>query len=223
MQKRTIVFGEYDTAARGWTLAGWQLSPAEQKTNFVERTGGDGSWDLSTALTDGQPRYYDRTLTVRLERSDHDRMYREVDVCDIVNQLNGMRKNIVLPDDADHYLTGRLRVAREYNDLAHAAVTVTAVCDPWKYSTQEKMVRLTAAATQKTTYLSNYGRRAVVPVLTVSGTSNNSLHLTFGGKSWALGAGTYQMPDILLTPGSHALTYQGAGTLIVTYREAVLE
>ena len=222
MIKRAIVFGEYNTANYGWTLAGWQLSPAEQKTNFVERTGGDGSWDLSTALTDGQPRYYDRTLTVRLERSDHDRLYREVDVCDIVNQLDGTRKNITLPDDADHYLTGRLHVAREYNDPAHAAVTVTAVCDPWKYSTQEKTVRLTAAATQKTTYLQNTGRRAVVPVLTVSGTST-SVHLTFGGQSWALGAGTYQLPDILLTPGSHALTYQGTGTLIVTYREAVLE
>lgn len=222
MIKRAIVFGDYNTANYGWTLAGWQLSPAEQKTNFVERTGGDGSWDLSTALTDGQPRYYDRTLTVRLERSDHDRLYRETDVCDIVNRLSGMRKNITLPDDANHYLTGRLHVAREYNDPAHAAVTVTAVCDPWKYSTQEKTSRLIAAATQKTVYLQNTGRRAVVPVLTVSGTST-SVHLTFGGKSWALGTGTYQLPDILLTPGSHALTYRGAGTLIVTYREAVLE
>lgn len=220
MTKRTIAFGGYDTAANGWTLAGWQLSPAEQKTNFVERTGGDGSWDLSTALTDGQPRYYDRTLTVNLEHSGGDRLSREAIIRQMINQLDGLRQNIELPDDPFHYITGRLHVAREYNDPAHAAVTVTAVCGPWKYSTTEKQVTLTAATAEKTAQLVNVGRLAVVPTLTVTG---SSVLVKFGTFSRALSAGTYQLPDLLLTPGTHALKYSGTGTLGIKFREAVLE
>lgn len=220
MIKRTIVFGGYDTAANGWTLAGWQLSPAEQKTNFVERTGGDGSWDLSTALTDGLPRYYDRTLTVKLEHSGGDRLNREAIIRQMVNQLDGQRINIELPDDPFHYITGRLHVAREYNDPAHAAVTITAVCSPWKYNNLETTITLTAATAEKTAQLVNNGRLAVVPTLTVTG---SSVLIKFGDFSRALGAGTYMLPDLLLTPGTHALAYSGAGTLTLKYREAVLE
>ena len=220
MVKRTIVFGTYDTAANGWTLTWWQLSPAEQKTNFVERTGGDGSWDLSTALTDGQPRYYDRTLTVTLEHSGGDRLNREAIIRQMVNQLDGQRLNIELPDDPFHYITGRLHVAREYNDPAHAAVTVTAVCSPWKYSNLETTVTLTAATAKKTAQLVNNGRLAVVPTLTVTG---SSVLVEFGNLSKALGAGTHQLPDLLLTSGTHTLTYSGTGTLAIKYREAVLE
>lgn len=220
MVKRTIVFGGYNTAANGWTLAGWQLSPAEQKTNFVERNGGDGSWDLSTALTDGQPRYYDRTLTVTLEHSGGDRLNREAIIRQMVNQLDGQRLTIELPDDPFHYITGRLHVAREYNDPAHAAVTVTAVCSPWKYSNLETTVTLTAATAKKTAQLVNNGRLAVVPTLTVTG---SSVLVEFGNLSKALGAGTHQLPDLLLTSGTHTLTYSGTGTLAIKYREAVLE
>ena len=220
MVKRTIVFGGYNTAANGWTLTGWQLSPAEQKTYFVERNGGDGSWDLSTALTDGQPRYYDRTLTVTLEHSVGDRLSREAIIRQMVNQLDGIRTSIELPDDPFHYITGRLHVAREYNDPAHASVTVTAVCSPWKYSNLETTVTLTAATAKKTAQLVNNGRLAVVPTLTVTG---SSVLVELGNLSKAMSAGTYQLPDLLLTPGTHTLTYSGSGTLTIKYREAVLE
>lgn len=220
MVKRTIVFGTYDTAANGWTLTRWQLSPAEQKTNFVERTGGDGSWDLSTALTDGQPRYYDRTLTVTLEHSGGDRLNREAIIRQMVNQLDGQRVNIALPDDDSHYITGRLHVAREYNDPAHAAVTVTAICNPWKYKNLETVKTMVAASTKKKVQIVNNGRLAVVPALTVTG---SSVLVEFGNISKALGAGTHQMPDLLLTSGAHTLTYSGSGTLAIRYREAVLE
>ena len=127
-----------------------------------------------------------------------------------------------LPDDPFHYITGRLHVAREYNDPAHAAVTVTAVCGPWKYSTEELVVNLTATATEQTARLVNSGRLAVVPTLVVSG-SGASVRLVYGNVSRTLSAGTYQLPDLLLTPGAHALTYTGTGSVKITYREAVLE
>lgn len=222
MTKRKITIGSYDTAANGWTLTGWKLDPAVQKTYFVEKPGGDGSWDLSTALSDGLPRYSDRALTVTLECSEGDRLSREAKIRHMVNLLDGMREDIELPDDSFHRINGRVHVAREYNDLAHAAVTVTATCKPWKFANVETVHTLTAATTAKTVRIINGGRLAVVPVLKVEGSNANVL-LAFGNTSKAMSAGTYQWPDLLLSPGGHELTYSGTGTLTLIYREAVLE
>lgn len=222
MEKRRISFGTYDTAANGWTLTGWQLSPAEEKTSYVDVPGADGSVDLSTSLTGGVATYHNRELVATFECSDGDRLSREARIRAMVNALDGTRVDIELPDDPNHHINGRVHVAREYNDLAHCAVTVTAVCKPWKESNAETVITLTASTTKRTARLINNGRRASVPLLTVTGTSANLL-LAYGSASKAFSAGTYKWPDLFLTPGAHELTYSGAGTLAITYREAVLE
>jgi hypothetical protein len=119
-------------------------------------------------------------------------------------------------------MAGRLHVARDYNDPAHAAVTVTATCDPWKYSNTETSIALVATTTKQTATLINNGRRAVIPVLTVEG-NGASVVLEYGPASKTLAAGVYKWPDLLLTPGGHKLTYSGSGKVIISYREAVLE
>lgn len=220
MPKRKIVFGDYNTAVHGWTLTGWKLTAAEEKTNFKDKVSGDGSWDLSTALTDGIPRYKDRKLTATFECSEGTRMDREAIIKQMINSLDGMRVDIKLPDDPNHHINGKLHVARNYNDLAHASVTVTATCGPWKHADLEKATTLTATSSKQKVMLVNEGRRAVVPTLVVN---RGSILITYGGTSVTLSAGTYQWPELVLTPGHHELTYSGAGQLVITYREAVLE
>lgn len=222
MEKRGMTFGSYDTAARGWTLASWQLSAPEYVSNMVEVHGRiDGPLDLSAALTGGEPRYKGRTLTATFERSDGTRQTREDEITTMTNWVDGWRQDIILPDDFEHYLTGRVHVVRNYNDLAHASITVTATCDPWKYAAIETVLTLIATAEAQTATFVNAGRRTVVPVLVVAG--SGSLNLQYGTASWSLGAGTYQLPDILLSQGSHDLIFSGEGmTLTATYREGLL-
>ena len=129
MKKRSIKIGNYDTTTYGWTLTGCILSDPEQKVNYVERPGGDGSWDLSTALTGGIPRYKNRSLTVTLECSEGTREDREKLVNKLVSQLDGLEWQIVLPDRPDHYLVGRVHVAVTLSSPSYAAVTVTATCE----------------------------------------------------------------------------------------------
>lgn len=219
MIKRAVKFGDYDTATHGWTLTGWQLSPAEQKTNYVEKVGGDGSWDLSTAMTDGIPRYKDRTLTATFELSDGDRASRERVIKEFVNTLHGRRVDIHLPDDPYDHLNGRLSVNREYNDLAHAAVTVTAVCDPWKYLNHEITATVQGTSAGQEAELWNEGGRHIAPTLIVTG----DVTIIFGAASKAFSAGTYKWGDLLLAPGINELTVKGSGSVIFKYREAVLE
>lgn len=217
---RSMLLGTYDTAADGlWTLASWSLSPAEDKQNMVEVPGRDGALDLGDSLTDGEPCFYTRTLTVVLESSEGDRLARKGRIDAMINQVNGRRMKIVLPDDGDHYIEGRVRVAETYNDLAHCAVQVTAVCDPWKYADTETSYNLQASTDWQYVAIINAGRRAVVPVIDVT---IDSVDVSFGDSIWSLSTGTYQLPDVYLTPGSHTLGFKGTGRLNVAYREAVL-
>ena len=225
MQKRTARIGDYDTAVNGWTLTGCDLSAPEQKTNYVERTGGDGSWDLSTVLTGGIPRYKDRELTITLENSQGDRAAREKIISTMVNQLDGLEWRIVLPDYPDHYLLGRVHVAVNYSDLSHAMVTVTAICQPWLYKAKETVRELDAPITISTDaatfYILNEGRKVVTPSLTVTGTA----HLGFKEYRQSFEAGTYTAwSPFQLAPGLNELVYTGStgGTLTLRYREAVL-
>lgn len=221
MEKRGIALGTYDTAEQGWTLTAWAFSAAEYQSNLVEVPGRNGPLDLSTALTDGEPRYGARTLTATFERSDGTRLDRETAINTMVNWLDGWRMDIRLPDDDAHYITGRVHVVKEYNDLAHASVTVTAVCDPWRFSNYETVVSLTAGETMQVARLTNSGRRSVVPVLQITGDAA-AVNLSHGSASWALSAGTYQLPDIVVRQGGAEITYSGVGALSFTYREAVL-
>ena len=220
MAKRCLMIGEYNTAAEQWTLTGLTLSAAPQQTNLVDVPGRrKGPLDLSTALTDGEPIYGNRTLTATFESSEGTRSDREGRISAMINRLDGWRLNIVLPDDPHRYITGRVSVSKIYNDLAHASVSVSATCEPWRYNATETTVVLTATTTAQSSALQNHGRLSVVPLLEVRG---GEVVLGYGSSSWALSAGTYALPDLLLQTGESVITYRGTGTLILTYREAVL-
>lgn len=220
MEKRAIIIGTYNTAAELWTLREWSFSDPEAVTEFVHVPGRrKGPLDMSTALTDGDPVYNGRTLTAVLESSEGTRMEREARIERMFNGLDGLRFTIVLPDDPLHYIEGRVSVAKVYNDLAHASVKVTAECEPWRYNHTETIVVLNATSATQTAMLVNSGRLAVVPRVEVSG---GDILLKYGEASWALSAGAYELPDLLLMRGSAPVTYSGAGVAIITYREAVL-
>lgn len=225
MEKRGLILGEYDTAENLWTLTSWKLTKAAQVQNFVSVPGRAVPLDLSTSLTDGQPYYGSAGLEAILESSEGTRLDRKDRIDLMVNYLDGRSLEIFLPDDPERYLVGRIQVQPDYNDLAHGAVKVSAVCEPWLYSVTETVVTLTATDSEQTAKLINSGRLAVVPSVVVTGEAN----IVFGASSWSLTGGTYYLPELYLTPGTglvlpgvHELTYSGAGTVTLTYREAVL-
>lgn len=224
MEKRKIIIGTYDTALEGlWTLSGCSLGRAEAHEHFVEVPGHSGPLDFSTVLTDGEPYYGGRPFEAILESSEGTRLEREQRINHMINALDGWRHDIILPDDPHHYITGRVRVERLYNDPAHASVRVTATCDPWRYNVAETVVALMATASEQTVPLVNMGRLSVVPTITITG-GPVSLSLTSGQetRTWALSPGTYTLADIYIKTGSALLGYSGSGQITLKYREAVL-
>jgi hypothetical protein len=224
MQKRKIIIGTYDTALEGlWTLSAWKFEGAKVKESYVDVPGHSGPLDLSTALTDGEPYYDSREFEAVLESSEGTRLEREERINHMINKLNGWRFNITLPDDPLHYISGRVRVEKVYNDLNHGSVRVTAMCDPWRYNNSETVVGLKATATEQTASLINTGRCSVVPTITVT---NGPVELSFsyeaGVHRRALDPGEHILADLYLKTGSAPLKYSGTGEIIIRYREAVL-
>lgn len=220
MEKRKIVFGSYDTAREHWTLCEWAFPEPDYQAKFVEIPGGI-PLDVSAALTDDEPSYGSRTLTARLENSAGTYLGREERIRAMVNELDGRRMNIVLPDYPGYYISGRVQVKKEFNNLAYASVVVTAVCDPWLYRSAERMYTLTAATDKRVQVLTNAGRCRVIPELTVTG-DDASVLLEWGTLSVAVGSGTTILPDLSLPHGDTYITYSGTGTMQISYREAVL-
>jgi phage-related protein len=217
MTKRKVIFGAYDTASSGgWTLNAWSLSPAEYQSDRITVPGRDGSLDLTAALTGGEPRYNDRTLTVRLESSEGTRLEREETINSMINQLSGRKMNIVLPDDSTRYIVGRLQVAKEYNDLAHAAVNVTAICAPYKYKLSQTVAEYDVTGSLEITLQND--RKPVVPTVT----TDAEITVEFGESTIVFPAGTRRAPALILTEGSNAMTLTGTGHIKFEYQEGAL-
>jgi hypothetical protein len=189
------------------------------KTNYIDIPGSDGALDLSTAITDGIPRYKNRILTATLELSGGTRAARTTKLQNLVSSHDGYERQIVHPDRPSHYLNGRVHVSVRFNDNAHAGVTVTVVCEPWFYANTESVRSFTASAENQTATLTNGGRKVVVPTLTVTG---GPISLTYGASTVQLNAGTHKWSTLVLKTGGHLVSYKGSGTLTVKYREAVL-
>lgn len=224
MEKRSVRLGDYDTAADGlWTLAALDFPEPDQETNMVQVPGRTkGPLDLSAILTEGEPFYGSRSLSITLESSEGDREARQVRISNMINRLHGRRVDIVLPDHPQHYATGRLSVKQSYNDLAHAAVEVSGTCEPWLYSAEETQVVLQATSSEQVAHLTNSGAMTVVPVLEVTAEAGQNILLKYGTASGSFSAGIYSWPTLWLTPGEHEVTYSGAGIMTIKYREAVL-
>lgn len=224
MQKRSVRLGDYDTASDGlWTLAALDFQEPELETNLVPIPGRTrGPLDLSYVLTEGEPCYGSRSLSITLESSEGDRAARQLRISNMINRLHGRRVDIVLPDHPAYYATGRVTVRQLYNDLAHAAVEVSGTCEPWLYSAEETQVVLQATSSEQVAHLTNSGAMTVVPVLEVTAEAGQNILLKYGTASGAFSAGIYSWPTLWMTPGEHELRYSGAGIMTIKYREAVL-
>ena len=219
MEKRQLILNGYKTAEDGlFTLASLKITKASQVQNFVDVPGRFAPLDLSTALTDGEPYYGSATLEAVLESSEGTREERQARTDEMINTLDGYLVQIIHPDHPGRYMRGRVQFFPEYNDLVHCRVTVFAICDAWLYSSAEKVITKSLTATAQTVNLPNTGRLSVVPTISVSANAT----LVYKDKTWTLGKGTHQLPELYLTPGTHAVTCSGSGTVAFTYREAVL-
>lgn len=215
---RGVYFSEYHTNNDwGLILNSKNLDPPAPKVVKVTVDGRDGDLDLSEALT-GEIRYENREASFTFLITEGSQADREYMINTIVNAIHGKTHKIILPDDYEHYLVGRCSISDVVNDRAYGSFSVSADCDPYRYSIYETARTVGLSETPVEVALYNSGRKTVVPTVVVS----NSANISFGNTNLSLSAGTYQIPALKLTSGVNTIIVSGSGNLALNYREAVL-
>ena len=129
MKKRGLIIGGYDTAAHGFTMTKLSLQTPPIVEDFVQVDGMHGSLDYCDAT--GDVVYQTRPLEAVFELSEGNFAEREKVLTEMIRSIHGKKCPIVHPDHGGKLLEGRVKVSKDFNNLAYAQVSLTAVCQPW--------------------------------------------------------------------------------------------
>lgn len=214
---REFKIGDYWTLGdlNAYIQRGWSLSSAKPKVRYIDIPEGDGSIDLTGALT-GEVSYYDRDFKAVFIFPPQARKQWETYRKKFSNAINGQRLSLILPDDPDHYLVGRFTIGAYDDSQDHATLEVTAQCEPWMYKREVTHVEVSVATTRTLT-LYNEKRPVAVTV-----TTDHDVSLSWGSSELSVAAGTYTLPDLKLGQGATTVKITGTAKVIFEYQEGSL-
>ena len=215
--ERSIQFGGFDTWIH-WKLilTEKRFAPPEIKTNYVEIDGADGEVDLTEALA-ARPTYRSRLFFASFITDEGSWEEREKLLSDLVCKLHGRKMKIIDPDDTARYIYGRVSVKTAQNYPAYASISIEAVCDPWRYDSEETVKTFSAGSYQEIALYSS-DVATLCPDITVTGT----VTFTCNGVTTTASDGTYKIATFKLFEGENIIGLSGSGTLTLTYRRATL-
>ena len=135
----SVTFGEYNS----WDT--WHLIPTGRpsiappavKTNFVEVPGGNGSLDMSNALT-GYPTYGDRTGSITFMCLDK-RPWQEI-YDSILYALHNKSMRMTLSEDPNFYYEGRFEASQWQTNADYSTIDISYTLKPFKTSVESKVV-----------------------------------------------------------------------------------
>lgn len=194
------------------------FSPPEAKTYTIDIPGGNGTLDLSTALTDGETVYNDRSGTIKLIATGK----WSITLNRIINALHGQKMYFKLPDD-EHWLYGRITVSYD-NMVSYAIITLNCVCDPWKYAKDKTDYIFDLSENTVIKKIHNGGGKRCVPELSVIGDVTVTISDGTATLHGLKGGQTYMLPEIPILPGNITLSISsdGVGKAVLSFREAIL-
>lgn len=216
---RGVMFGDIHTGDTwGVTMTDKDIDTPDVKTNYVSVDGRDGDLDLTEALT-GDVRYSTRKASFSFMLTDGTYEDREELLTAIIQHVHGHRLTIVDDDDKEHYLTGRCEVKSCDRNRAYATISIEATCDPWRYNRRETVRVETLTGSDQVVRCVNKGSKRVIPNITISGFAT----ITINGISTNISSsGVYSSGDWLLSSGVNDIKVKGSGSIVISYREAVI-
>ena len=196
------VDGESLLTAYGLVLTSdTDLGAPEPKTYTVDIPGGNGSIDLTEALS-GDVAYdtYTQTLVFSTTEPTDVRRLRQR----LRNRYHGRRLDYQLAIDPGYTYTGRFEVAVEPagvelpDGTRHATVTLTITAGPYKLK-EHCAYRLNATGGKL--YRFESGRRPVHPTIECE----SVCFVTWDGETITVPAGTYRLNDVVFREGFNEL------------------
>ena len=209
----------------GFITASVSVQEPDVQTKFIEVPMRDGSIDCSNVLSD-IVRYKDRTIEINLFR-----MVADESILSMLSSfLHGQKKNITFGNDEGYYYVGRIAVSNVVRTKGTMTVTLTAICEPFKYDValsdvdwewdtfdlQNGIVNelggLEVKGTATFTLICRRDRE--FPLFTVS----EPMELVFKDKTYLIKAGTNKLYNVFFDSGENELTFNGYGTVSISYR-----
>lgn len=188
------------------------ITTAKQKRHLINVPAADGDIDAMEGI--GEPAYENRTVTALFKMLADAEETRTR----IINDLEGKTIEIVLPNDLNHYMIGRVHIAGAGSKISDELL-VTVDCVPWRYDRNEVLIPVAASESEKQYVWWNRGRRLAVPEITVECAD---VTITVDGEVKQLVQGTH-LSSALAIPGFGSLTVTASGgAFTVRYREAIL-
>lgn len=194
--RRLIVNGVDTYANLGLVLSSKQMTPPEVKRYIVDVPGGDGSIDLTEALT-GDVAYSNRSH--KFTFSARPPLDFEALKSRVSNLLHGRRFDYRLSWDPGYTYSGRFSVSSYEESPGVGTIVVSVDADPYKLL--ETRTYLVNAAGGVVAALP-CGRKSVQATIEVR---RNAL-VSFGGRTWSLAPGTHVIDDLWLRQGTNRVT-----------------
>lgn len=209
------------------------IGPPEPKSVLVDIEGGDGVLDLSTALT-GDVAYNTRKLELSFDAPDCDYYKWPELISEIMDELHGRRKKIILDNDPGYYYDGLVTVENEKTNAVFTEITITAQCQPYKmersssledwlwdpFDFEDGIIReyKEISINGSLTFDIEGRRKSVVPSFTVVSSDGSGLRVRFNGTIYDLPDGTSRVLNIVIMSGTNTLYFTGNGTVSIDYR-----
>ena len=224
----------------------WHLVPTSRptfamppvKTSFVDIPGGDGSLDLTTALT-GRPVYGNRQGSFEfLVMNDYG--YWADRYSEIAGYLHGQNFRAILDDDPEYYYEGRFSVNQWKSDPHWSLITINYNVGPYKKSLLSigerwlwdpfdfetgvikvyKNIVVNGENDDDGTYTTTYigDSFEISPIITCSKVNNDTpfrMTMTFKGQTFTLNPGTNVLDTITFDEGDNELTFVGKGRVSI--------
>ena len=214
----TVLFDERPVGNWEMKLYSWAISMPEPKTSYISVPGRDGDLDFTQSL-DGTVRYNNRSVSLALSlNGDYEKWFTTIQ--DFSAFLHGRKLKLIFSDDPNHYYLGRFTIDPIKDNQVIGDISVSGICDPYKYKTEKTVVESDVAGSTQV-ILTNEGMPAV-PKITADAQMQLVFTLDGTEHTVTVGAGTQLAPDLLLQAGTYEITVNGTGHVKFEYQEGAL-
>lgn len=180
----------------------------EPKIKEVEVPGMNGTLDLSNSL--GEIKYSTRLIDFRFTSLNRKKTEQ------LLEDVHGMQKKIILDKDADYYYTGSCKVTSILQNGNMEVIDVQAKCFPYRYKVKVTTHKETVNGAVNIVLLNE--RMHTIPEITV----DSNMDIQYEGKLYKLIPGTYSFASIVLHEKYNKFRVTGRGIITFRYQEGAL-
>lgn len=192
--------GKHSLDYYGLRLQPYTIPLPTPKFALIDLPGGNGTADLTEES--GDVLYDDRVFTLTLQSILKTRQFEGL-AARLANDIHGKRIPVIFDRDPTYYYDARCRVVSLVPKGPLASITVELTAKPFRISTTLTTKTVTTSDILTSVSLDN-DRAPVTPTVTVS--SPCAIRMTNGTILEIDAAGTYELYDLVLRPGTNTVS-----------------